>query len=211
MTVKDAGAVRLVSTLSLAGLVAGLVLVGVYLWTKPAIERNRAEALERAILTVVPGSTGFRTMRREGDSLVAVEGKPDEDAEIVYAALDDQDQLVGYAIPGAGPGFMDTIGLIYGFDPEREVIVGLEILESRETPGLGDKIAYDPAWMRNFEALEVEPEIVGVKADPGANEVDTIAGATISSDAVVAIMNETIDRWKPVLTSSPAVALGGES
>lgn len=210
MSVKEPGAVRLIVTLTLAGLIAGLALVAVYLATKPAIERNRAEALERAILGVVPGSSGFATMRREGDQLTIVEGRPAEGDEVVYAALDDAGALVGWAIPGKGPGFMDTIALIYGFDSERRVVVGVQVLESRETPGLGDKIAYDPQFLSNFEALEVEPTIVPVGSDPGPNEVDTISGATISCKAVVNILNATLERWKPVLTSAPP-PLEGES
>ena len=39
---------RLVATLSAAGLAAGLVLVGVYIPTKPRIDRHRAEAMKAA-------------------------------------------------------------------------------------------------------------------------------------------------------------------
>lgn len=211
MSAQEAGPVRLVVTLSMAGLIAGLVLVGVYLLTKPAIEQNRAEALERAILEVVPGSSDFRTLRLEDGALVPVDGQASsEEEDVVYAALNDRGARVGWAIPGAGPGFMDTIRLIYGFDSDRRVIVGMAVLESRETPGLGDKIDDDEAFHENFEGLEVEPEIVPVSDKTKPNQVDTITGATISSKAVVHIMNDTIERWMPVLTSQ-AVAEGGDA
>ena len=104
-------------------------------------------------------------------------------------------ELLGYAVPAEGPGYMDTVGLIYGYEPRSGTIVGVAILESRETPGLGDKIITDPAFHENFRRLSVEPVIVPVKKGrkQSANEVDCITGATISSKAIVNILNEAVD------------------
>ncbi|MFW6198127.1 MAG: hypothetical protein ACOC5B_04615, partial [Myxococcota bacterium] len=108
MSAQDAGPVRLVVTLSLAGLIAGLVLVGVYLLTKPAIEQNRAEALERAILEVVPGSSDFRTMRLDDGALVPVDGQASsEDEDVVYAALNDRGARVAYRLALDQPERLD--------------------------------------------------------------------------------------------------------
>jgi electron transport complex protein RnfG len=113
---------------------------------------------------------------------------------------------VGYAIPADGSGFMDTIKLIYGFDPTRRVIVGMAVLDSRETPGLGDKIITDSEFHENFVALVVEPEIDAVKKGKktAENQVDCITGATISSEAVVSILNRSTQRWLPVLEDAPS-------
>jgi len=77
------------------------------------------------------------------------------------------------------------------------------VLESRETPGLGDKIIYDEQFHENFVELAVEPTIVGVKRGEktNPNEVDTITGATISSNAVIAILNGSSQKWLPLLES----------
>ncbi|MEW8139698.1 MAG: FMN-binding protein, partial [Candidatus Thiodiazotropha endolucinida] len=97
----------------------------------------------------------------------------------------------------SGPGFQDTIRLLYGYQPKQRKVVGMEILESRETPGLGDKIYKDAEFVSNFDALSVEPEIVTVKrgAKAAPNEVDAITGATISSKAVVRIINQANQQW----------------
>ena len=73
----------------------------------------------------------------------------------------------------------------------------MEVLESKETPGLGDKIYKDAEFVANFRQLSIEPEIVTVKKGKksAANEVDAITGATISSKAIVRIINETNDIW----------------
>ena len=82
----------------------------------------------------------------------------------------------------------------------------MEILESRETPGLGDKIYKDMAFVGNFTELSIDPTIVVVKKNTRSqpNEVDAITGATISSKAVVRIINETQAIWSDRLPPSGA-------
>jgi electron transport complex protein RnfG len=185
---------RLVGTLTLAGLVSGTAIVGVYEVTLPMIEANNARALERAVFKVTPGSARMLGLVVDEAGVRAVgEGETPD----VYASYDDAGALVGYAIPGEGAGFQDTIRLIYGYDPGGGRIVGMEVLESRETPGLGDKIYKDEAFVGAFSALEVSPGIVCVKAGEASapNEVDAITGATISSKAVVSIIRGANERW----------------
>ena len=108
-------------------------------------------------------------------------------------------------MPAAGPGFQDTIKLLYGLDAAGEKVIGLYVLESRETPGLGDRIYKDPKFVAEFAALAVEPAIKLVKghgAEP--NEVDAITGATISSRAVVKILNGGNALWRPRLPAPGA-------
>ena len=67
MSRREAGPLRLVATLGLAGLIAGLVLVGVYVWAKPRIERNQEERLQAAVRQVLPGTTTTsRLVERDG-------------------------------------------------------------------------------------------------------------------------------------------------
>ena len=131
------------------------------------------------------------------DGRIMVVPEPQKDEPVVYGGYDEQGDFVGYAMPGAGPGFQDTIALLYGYLPGDKQVVGMEILESRETPGLGDKIYKDAAFVAEFSALSVDPEIVAVKKGTGSqpNQVDAITGATISSKAVVRIINETHAAW----------------
>lgn len=193
----EVGPVRLAGTLGVAGFLSGLLLVLAYEATLPRIERNRAEALSHAVLEVVPGSIAMQKLIWNGTALVVADGSEAKDTPAIYAAYGADRSFRGYAIPGEAAGFQDVIKLIFGFDPARRRIVGLRILESRETPGLGDKIYKDPAFGRNFDDLSVEPEIVavkhGLKAQP--NEVDAITGATISSKAVVRILNLSDAEW----------------
>ena len=196
---------RLILTLGLAGLCAGLLLVGAYEITLPTIERNRAAALRAAVFKVVPGSASLNKLVWRGDALVVADGSEDADALVVYAAYKNTGTFAGYAIPGSGPGFQDTIALIYGYDPARKRVMGMEVLESRETPGLGDKIFKDQHFVSEFKDLAVVPTIQVVKPGTGraAHEVDGITGATISSKAVVRIINETNGVWLARLPEKP--------
>ncbi|MCP3962532.1 MAG: FMN-binding protein [bacterium] len=203
MSAKEPTSVRLVASLGAAGLVSGLLLVGVHLFTRPYIERNRAEFLEKAIYQVLPGTSETATLAVSGGALRPWDGQPGP--ELLYTGRRDDGTFAGFAVVGEGNGFQDTIQLIYGFDPERRVITGMTVLESRETPGLGDKIIVDEDFLENFEALAVEPAIVLVKNGTKTrdNEVDGITGATISSEAVVAILNRSSEHWLPLIDATP--------
>jgi electron transport complex protein RnfG len=188
----------MMSTLGIAGMCSGFAIVGIFLATQPRIERNRAEALEAAIFRVLEGARSRAAFVLRGADLVPYEsgeeGLPKEEA--IYAGYDEAGALLGFAIPAEGAGFQDTIKLIYGFDAVARRVVGMEVLESRETPGLGDKIIKDADFVSNFRNLSVDPEVVVVKAGrTNDNEVDAISGATISSKAVVRIINASNDRW----------------
>ncbi|MBW2460972.1 MAG: FMN-binding protein [Deltaproteobacteria bacterium] len=202
---NEPSSARLVLSLGLAGLVSGLALVGVYLETKPLIEENQAAYLREKVFELLPGTVTIAAHVVRDGELVLFEGEAAELAgqDVVYAGLDENGQVIGNAIPAQGPGFQDTIRLIYGYDPERRVVVGMRVLESKETPGLGDKIAKDPTFLANFTALAVEPEVLAVKAGEGtdSNHVDCITGATISSKAVVDIINGSVEQWLPIFNA----------
>lgn len=191
--------VALAGTLTLAGLLSGLVIVGVHRWTEPMIRENKARALREAVFEVLPGAGSMQRWEWSGGGLApaAGDGAAGEGPEAsVYAGFGEAGELVGWAIPAAGAGYQDTIRLLYGYDPERREIVGMRVLESRETPGLGDRIIKDRDFVAEFEGLAVEPPIEAVKEGGDApNQVDSITGATISAEAVVEIINAGNDVW----------------
>lgn len=196
---------RLIFTLAVAGLISGIAIIAIYESTLPTITANRARELQAAVFRVLPGAENMQALVYRDQELLA-NPEPAQDDAVVYGGYDDSGKFIGYAIPGAGPGFQDTIGLLYGFDPARRVVLGMEILESRETPGLGDKIYKDADFVAGFQELSTEPQIVAVKkgSKSQANELDAITGATISSKAVVRIINETHAAWRDRLpTQAP--------
>lgn len=194
---------RLVLTLAIAGLISGIAIIGIYELTLPTITLNKARELRAAVFKVLPGVSQMQALVNRDGELVVVE-RPDKDEPVIYGGYDEQSEFVGYAMPAAGPGFQDTIAILYGYNPGEKIVVGMEVLESRETPGLGDKIYKDAEFVGGFSALSVEPEIFAVKKGTKSqpNEIDAITGATISSKAVVRIINETHAEWSPQLPAS---------
>ena len=78
----------------------------------------------------------------------------------------------------------------------------MKVLGHKETPGLGDKIVKDSVFVAEFEG--VSQPIVGVtpsRASGGADEVVTITGVTISSVAVIRIINERIAEMGDLLAA----------
>jgi electron transport complex protein RnfG len=205
---------RLVLTLAIAGLASGVAIIGIYESTLPTITANKARELREAVFKVLPGVSRMQALvYRDGTIMIVPE--PEKDEAVVYGGYDESGEFVGYAMPGAGPGFQDTIALLYGYLPREQKVVGMEILESRETPGLGDKIFKDAEWVAEFSDLAIVPEIVAVKKGTSTqdNHVDSITGATISSKAVVRIINETHTVWAeqlPAPGSEPSFAGAAE-
>lgn len=201
----------MVRTLGGIGILCALFIVVTFQATLPIIEQNKAEALERAIFHVLPGATARATFQIAADGqLRPFAGTPVGGGRLVYVGYGADGAVAGVAVEGAGQGFQDVIRLLYGYAPDRGQVIGLEVLESRETPGLGDKIIADPAFLANFAALDVTltpdgaglvHEVVAVKSGRKVHpwQIDGITGATISSVAVAAILQRSAASTLPIL------------
>lgn len=135
---------------------------------------------------------------------------------VVHAGYDENGSLVGVAIQAQGMGYQDVIRVLYGYDPTRDAIIGMQVLASKETPGLGDKIEKDPAFLANFDALDVslapdgqsmrhpiEAVKGGAKSQPW--QIDGITGATISSQAIAGMLRESSRQWVPIIHRQRAI------
>ena len=203
------------------GVVCGLLIVGVFQATLPIIERNKAEALRSAIFHVLPNATASTTFRLEASGGFSAVKGDSTGAQLVYAGYDDDHALVGLAVEAQGMGYQDVIRLIYGYSFADEAIIGIQVLDSKETPGLGDKIENDPDFLANFVRLDVSlgedpsalahpivPVRHGNKAHPW--EVDGITGATISSKAIASILDGSAQYWIPRIRRNLETLQGGE-
>ena len=207
MAQKHPTSPRLIFSVVITALLSGIALSTVYSLTLPMIRRNQANVIRQAIFRVLPGTVSFRTYLVKDIGVVPFRGEDGAlpEGDTLYMGLNEAGHVTGYAVPAQGPGFMDTIKIIFGYRPDEALIVGMAVLESRETPGLGDKIEKDAAFLASFEALAVRPEIVAVTRGPRVeqNQVDAISGATISSQAVVHILNQGIRDLPKRLPTAP--------
>ncbi len=193
---------RLLLTLGTAGALAGLLIVFVHQATQPRIQAYKALQLRLAVSEVLKAPARWDTLYVYEGALAATPPPAADPAslEMVFLGYDEGGERVGFAIQGAEFGFQDLIELIFGYDANARAVLGMKVLANKETPGLGDKIVKDSAFVAEFEGTEAP--LAGVKstrATGAANEVDMITGATISSRAVIAIINHQIERLGPML------------
>jgi len=194
---------RLVATLAIAGVLAGILLALVNEHTKPIIDAYRAEQLRIAVYEVLPGAERYSTFYLvEGELTPALPaGAKESEYKRIYAGYGKDGEPVGIAVSRGESGFQDIVLVILGFNPAQGTLTGMKVLESKETPGLGDKIFKDKDFVDQFFAGPELP-LVPVKAGSGKgqpNEIDTITGATISSKTVTRIINNAVAEWMPLL------------
>jgi electron transport complex protein RnfG len=207
-----ASSFRLLITLGFAGALAGALLVFVFLWSQPKILAYRAKVLKEAVTEVLKGPDHFETVFLLQDSTLTAhlpEGVDSLDADQVldkvYLGYDADGVSVGFAMEAEGFGFQDIIAVIFGYDAETRQVLGMKVLRHLETPGLGDKIVKDSAFVAEFDG--VGSPILGVKPDRNTGDpaqVDMITGATISSKAVIKIINERISKLGDLLAGYEA-------
>ncbi len=200
--VKDTPSARLIATLAIAGALAGLLIVVVYQWAQPRIEEYQAQVLRAAVQEVLGAPARTTTLYVVDGELTDVlpAGADSLSLERLFLGFDEANRPVGVAITGEQPGFQDIIRLIFGYDPEEGRLLGMLVLESKETPGLGDKIIKDTAFVAEFQG--VATPLRGVRPGAGVgeeSEVDMVTGATISSRTVIAIINDQIEALSPLL------------
>ncbi len=199
---------RLLATLGVAGALAGLLIVSVFQWATPRVEKHKAALLAEAIEDVLHAPS-------RADTLFDVAGKLTTEppaaerkgAERLYRGFDASGKSVGYAITWTETGFSDPVTLIFGYDPATKSVIGLRILSNKETPGLGDKIEKDSTFGQQFPGRVVP--LSGVKGTVAAGDKSSIVmitGATISSRTVVRMINNAVHRWEPLFASAPMPA-----
>lgn len=189
---------RLLATLGTAGAVAGALVGLVYTLTIGPVRAHRASTMRGAIAEVLHGPARWDTLYLEGDKLVLRPTGDPAKLPRVFQGYDASGKAIGVAVLAAEPGFTEIVSLIFGFDPESGRLLGMKVLEQKDTPGLGDKIQKDSSFVNQFAGAATP--LKGVKRRSGsAGEVDVISGATISSRAVVRIINNAVARWRPLL------------
>ena len=180
---------KMVIVLMTVALLSGGLLSFVYQKTKPEIEFQRLKALKRAIFNVLPDADDYKEVKKNG--------------LIIYQGINRNNEQVGIVFIAEGNGFQGAIKMIVGMDNELKIILGMQVLESVETPGLGGKITGDD-FQNQFKGIAIEEKVDIIKGKKPENidteaTIQAITGATISSKAVVDIINKKIKLVRQVI------------
>ena len=190
------------------GVACALIIVIVFEVTEPVIRSNKLHFRSNAVLEVLPRAKKSAAFRLQDDGSFELTSIGSEEANLVFAGYDEDNGLVGLAFEAQGMGYQDAIRLLYGYSFDSQAIIGFRVLESLETPGLGDRIETDEQFLRNFNRLDVRVTDSGDKlvhplefVKPGQKnadwQVDGITGATISSSATARMLGESARHWIP--------------
>ena len=196
----------MIGTLGGIALVSGLLLALVYQGTFNIIVRNNEDCTKAAVLELLDGATEQKifTISTNGNNGETIQ-------QNIYAGYDASGTLVGVALEAVdNGGYGGEIRMLYGYLPDKEIVTGMKVLLSKETPGLGDRIKTDPVFKANFDGLDVALDQTQKTlknpvsfskpgADKGPGQIEGISGATISSKAVTRAMNASTSALLPVV------------
>jgi len=158
------------------------------------IRQNEEDKFNNLGRELLPDAAKFETAveRLEIDS-----GKGKTKATEVKKGVSADGKCVGWAFKCEGSGFADKIKLVLAVDAGFEKLMGYGVLASNETPGFGDqiKLSYYRDQFVGVPAAELVLEKTGEPKTIDSTIV-AISGATVSSEAVVTILNEFVTQVK---------------
>ena len=144
-------------TLALAGLLSGLCHRRASTQvTQPMIDAQpRRGPATAPCFEVVPGAERLQRLAwRDGAARAGAGRRPPKRARSVYAAYDDGGRARSATpSPARAPASRTPSSCSTASTPRASGVVGMQVLESRETPGLGDKIFKDQDFVGNFRDL----------------------------------------------------------
>jgi electron transport complex protein RnfG len=186
MRKKESTLVNMVVVLFVITLVAGLTLGFVNDLTLAPKARARLAKKVNALQSVLPpfdNDPVAGVMRIKADT-----GK---DSIELYPAFRDGVFIGGAATGSSQKGYSGPVRLLVGFHPDGR-INDIEVLEQKETPGLGTKMKGDQ-FLRQFRGKN--PSTFDLRAQKDGGQVDALAGATISTRAFAEAAREACDAF----------------
>ncbi len=163
--------------------------------TVEQVELNQEIARQRAVLTAM----GVEATDAEAIQTEFAKVTEDPEAGLYVGSVDGR---TVYAKQFAGAGLWGTISGVLAVTSDFEEIVGLEIVEDNETPGLGGRI--NELWFKEqFSDERIPSDGIEVRALEGDGDpvkdngvVDGITGATRTSDSMESIINNQLQELR---------------
>ena len=168
----DKDQIRMVAALVVVATIAAAVTGLTDIFTRAPIAAAQKRALHQALQQVLP--------QHANDPQAEMFRIEDMD---IYPAKQANGTLAGLAWEVVAPdGYSGSIRILVGLRPDAS-IQAIRITYHRETPGLGDGVTKNKAWLAGFVGQTLESKNWKVKKDGG--DFDQFTGATITPRAVV--------------------------
>ena len=178
--------VKLALRLFIFAFVASVLLAMTNEVTKDPIEKQKLASKMAALKTVLPGCE-YEQIEYEG---LADDSVLDE----IFAGKDADGNVKGYALTANPQGYGGEIPITLGVSVDGYV-TQTYVGSLQETQGLGSRVG-DDAFKEQFIAIAADPDTL-------RSDVDTIAGATISSSAFVNAVEQMLVYTKNTLGIEP--------
>jgi electron transport complex protein RnfG len=163
-------------------LVASFFLGLVFTITEGPIAEQKAKAETEAIANLIAGTTQTENVMK---------GEPiDSEVSItkITKCLNNDGQVLGHVLSVAPKGYSGAIDIMVGITGG--VVQGVEIISHSETPGLGAN-ADTPAFTGQYTGKTGSFNVIKI-GPAGENEIQAIASATITSQAVTDGVNAAL-------------------
>ncbi|SFS46157.1 RnfABCDGE type electron transport complex subunit G [Lutibacter maritimus] len=174
MSKKKDTFMNMVISLFVITIISGFSLGYVNQLTEQPIKDAKVAKKTNAIKLVLPDFDNNPV-----EDVVLIKSENINDSIEVYPGFANN-EFVGAAVIGSSEkGFSGLVKLMIGFKASGE-IQNIEVLEQKETPGLGTKMK-DEKFLAQFR--DKNPSTYNLKVKKDGGEVDALTGATISSRA----------------------------
>jgi len=177
--------IKITSVLTTVCLICAFLLSFVYGLAHEKIALNAKKRVEEAISILAPEAIDIKKITVEGEE--------------IYKLFDAKGSLIAYAFLAQGQGYQGKIKMLVVSDSSLELLKGIEVVESLETPGLGAKIQ-DAPFKKQFKDLNVKKAMTCVKGEvEEEGQIKAITGATVSSRTVVNILNKRLKEIRKLI------------
>lgn len=213
MAGKKSTFTSMVLTLFLVTFVSASILGYVHNLTKEAIETSKQKAQNDAIKSILPEFDQLGTSYKAAP----VDGS---DSLTFFPAYNAGNELVGIAVKTYSKnGFGGLIQVMVGFQPDGN-ISGYQVLEHKETPGLGSKM---DAWFKNPDKpkqniVGKNPKTTNLSVSKDGGDIDAITASTISSRAFLESIRKAFETYQATTSGKttdvlthPTQTKGGKS
>lgn len=194
---------RYVLVLTLITALSGLVLGTTERCTRQPITEQYRHQQQQALRAVLPEVDNAPDRDAVTPAIQASAGAPS--SPTTYYRGRRRGQIVGIAFQVvAGNGYAGPIRMMVGVTPAGELL-GLEILQQNETPGLGNRVE-EEGFRSQFMGKGRADSRWKVTKDGG--DFDQISGATISSRAVVEALSAGLEGYlnhRAIILADPGV------
>jgi len=180
-------------TLAVIAAICTALVALTFALTRDRIVANEKAWLERNLLPALSGLSFDSGITESKLTVPAPHDLPGTDDAIIYRVYAADAPVAALFVVSARDGYSGPIRLLVGIDVNGAV-TGVQVLEHRETPGLGDRVeAGKSDWVRQFDGrslINPTPDGWAIKRDGG--EFDQLTGASVTPRAIVNAVRQTL-------------------